>query len=298
MIYFTSPIIKARNKKTTRTYNRLFNLSESMAGAVRLDLFRGLKKFKSHVDPESVYQSWKSGNYSKIIEAIPWKKLPHELEPAAKKLQAGLVKSADFSIEGMKSSIPNRDLRYDMKNPRLRDYVNRRTGELVVNIQSDTQKTIQNAVARSFNEALTPRDVAGIIRGSIGLYPRQEQALRNYRQNLVASGFNTEKIDTLSGRYEDRLLNQRAMMIARTETRLASNVAQQSIWEQASNNGFVPSGAMRVWIVDGNPCDVCTEMDGVEVGLYEPWNLPDGRAVMVPTESHPNCMCGMELKLG
>lgn len=266
-----------------------------MSGGVRLDLVRGIRKFKTHVDAEKVYQAWKTGNYPQIMASIPWDKLPGEIEPAAKRLDKVMDRAAKMSLEGVP---PATELRLNMNNPGVRDYVNRRTGELVVNIQGDTQRTIQNAVARSFNEALTPRQVADTIRGSIGLYPQQETALRNYRIDLTKKGLTDEKIDSLSFAYEGRLLDQRAMMIARTETRMAGNIAQQSVWEQASQAGMLPQGSMRVWIVDGNPCVICEAMEGVEVGMYEPWTLPDGRSVMIPTMSHPNCMCGFELKLG
>ena len=284
--------------KKTRTYNRLFALSNAMANGVGVDLFRGLRKFKSQVAPEEVYQAWKTRDYSKILNSVPWGNLPQHLEPAAKKIQAGMAKSASFNLKELPANTQE-NLRFSMNNPRIRDYVGKRTGQLVVNIQQDTQRVIQNAVARSFTEALTPREVAGIIRGSIGLYPQQETALYNYRKGLVAEGTYTDaRIDSLVSAYEDRLLNQRSMTIARTETRLATNVGQQSVWEQASQSGFLPPKTTRVWIVDGNPCDVCLPMDGVETGLYEPWILSTGDAVMVPSESHPNCMCGMELKMG
>ncbi len=302
MIRFVCPhkhrILKAGpRRKAGATYKRLSSLTSAMAGSVRLDLFRGFKKFKSHVDPERVYQAWKTGHYAKIMEAVPWERLPHYLEPAANKLSVGMIKSAKMNIESLPDNA-NKYLRFNMKNPRMREYVGRRTGEMVMNIQSDTQNVIQNAVARSFNEALTPRQVADTIKGSIGLYPQQETALRNYRQTLSASEHSPDKIESLVGAYEDRLLDQRSMMIARTETRLATNVGQQAVWEQASDEDLLPREVTRVWVVDGNPCDICEPMDGEEVGLNEPWILPDGDAVMMPTEAHPNCMCGMELNLG
>lgn len=301
MKFYYPPIQKARKPTRpgqTRTYNRLFALSNTMARAVSLDLFRGLRSFKSRVNENQVNQAWMSRDYSKIMAAVPWENLPEYLEPSAKKIQSGMSKAAQFNIEKLPKNART-GLNFSMNNPRIRQYVGRRTGELVVNIQRDTQRVIQNAVARSFNEALTPREVAGLIRGSIGLYPQQETALHNFRKGLVANGTIPEdRIDSMVDAYENRLLNQRARMIARTETRLATNVGQQSVWEQAKDSGFLPADATRVWIVDANPCEICAPMEGVEVGLNEPWRLSTGELVMVPSESHPNCMCGMELKLG
>lgn len=289
---------KARPRRPrTNTYKRQAALSTNISNGVRLDLFRGLKKFKSHVDPEQVYQAWKTGHYAKIMDAVPWPKLPELIEPAAKRLQTGVERSATFNLKEMPAVVSD-NLKFSMQNPRIRDYVNRRSGSMVVNIQTDAQKVIQNAVARSFNESLNPRDVAGIIRGSIGLYPAQETALYNYRRGLTEKEIDPDRIESLTAAYEDRLLDQRSMTIARTETRLATNIGQQSVWEQAAQGGLIPPESRRVWIVDGNPCEICEPMDGESVGLYEPWILSTGDAVMIPTESHPNCMCGVELDMG
>lgn len=169
---------------------------------------------------------------------------------------------------------------------------------MVVNIQADTQNIIQNAVARSFSNALTPRDVASSIRNSIGLFPGQQTALMNYRQGLKESGMKPDRVDAFSSKYEDRLLDYRAKMIARTETRQATNQGQLFIWQDAQNQDLIAPTAKKVWVVDGAPCEICEPMDGVAIGLAESWTLPNGDIADIPTDAHPHCFCGMELEFG
>jgi hypothetical protein len=293
-------VSKAKRKpwKRTRTPHRLEALHQSMSGAVRVDLVRGLKTFKNRIDPEEVYRAWLSGDYWKTMDIIPWQELPGDLGKATEKLGETLGKASGFTIESLPPPVEDK-LRFDMHNPRIRRYAERVSGKLVVNIEEDTRKFIASAVARKFDAAMTPRRVADIIRPQIGLLPRQTTALQNYRTMLEREGTGTKRLEKLVDDYHDKMLDSRSMTIARTETRMAENQGQQAVWDQAANQGLISREARRRWLVDGAPCEVCEPMDGEEVGLFEPWTIeyPDGSTenVMVPTESHPNCMCQMEL---
>lgn len=290
---------KRRPWKRTRTYARQTALANTMAKSVQVDLKNGLKKFKSRIQPERIYEAWLSGNWQKTLEFIPWESLPTDLSPVGQRLQRGIEDSAAFSRTALPEPV-NEALRFDTRNPAIRDYMLQRSANLVVDIEADTKSFIQNAVARSFDEALTPRRVADIIKPSIGLYPGQVRALMNYQLGLEQQNVPREQVMEKVDEYHDRLLDYRAKMIARTETRFATNAGQQAVWEAASNQGLIDSeSTMRRWIVDGAPCEICEPMEGVEVGLNEPWVItyPDGgqEEVDIPTDSHPNCMCGMEL---
>ena len=52
------------------------------------------------------------------------------------------------------------------------------------------------------------------------------------------------------------------------------------------------------FIAGGIVAHNCEKMTDVETPLGEPWTLPDGRKVMVPTESHPRCRCSAGLSFG
>lgn len=289
---------KGRKRKVTRTYKKLFALSNQMSKAVQVDLVKGIKTFRKRVSSEALHTAWKTGEYSKVLRQIPWEKFPVDLEPAYSKIRDTAFKSTAQTIAQLPPPVKS-GLRFDTKNPLIRSYLHKRTGELVTLISHDTQKVIQNAVIRSFNEALTPKQVSSMIRDSIGLLPQHEVAVFNFRNALEKKGESPDRVDELVGNYQDRLLDYRANMIARTETRMATNQGELSVWKEAANQGYFDTNtANKIWIVDGDPCEICEPMDGVSVPLYQSWTLNNGDVVDIPTESHPHCMCGMELSFG
>lgn len=286
-------------RQTTKTYQRLSALSKTMGSALKVDLVGGITTFKDKISSEELAKAWAKGDYGHLFALIPWRELPADLAPALSKIETTVARAADFQLEKLPANI-NENLRFDVSNPGLRSYIQTRTGALVQGIQADAQLVLQDAITRSFTEALTPDEVADQIRGSIGLFPAQERALARYREGLVAQGVDPERIEVFADAYEERLLDWRCANIARTETRGAVNQGQLSIWKEGVNQGLIDrASAKKEWVVDGDPCDVCDPQDGVAVGLDEPWILSyrDGsvKYVQVPSEAHPSCLCGMEL---
>ncbi len=298
MLYYREPEIvrKARTKqKVTRTYKRVAALTDTMGKAVQINLVKGINQFKRRISSSDLLAAWKSGSYSKIMEALPWHKLYDDIGESMSHVGQAAFSARNFSIPSLPEPSKN-ELRYDTRNPFIENYLKKRTGELVINISRDTQASIQQAVARSYDQALLPSQVADMIRGSIGLHPRYEQAVYNYEQNLTKAGQDPEKVSELVSAYRERLIDSRAMTIARTETRNSSNQGQLSIWREAANNGLIDRDtSKKVWIVDGAPCEICEPMDGVAIPLDSLWTLNNGVLAMVPSDSHPNCLCGMEI---
>jgi hypothetical protein len=185
------------------------------------------------------------------------------------------------------------NLRWDTQNPHLRSYIAERTGKLIVGVQEQTRLVVSRAITRSFDQALTPRRVADLIKPSIGLYPQQVTALDNYRQGLLQKGH--PDVDRLTDAYEERLLDYRAMMIGRTEANMASNEGQLSVWNAAADQGLIDRRtAQKVWQVDGDPCKECEALDGVAIDLDDSWDSDDGPIDSPPL--HPNCFCTMEIQ--
>ncbi len=144
----------------------------------------------------------------------------------------------------------------------------------------------------------SPRDMAKEIKNYVGLYPRLATAHSNYVAKLRKDGVRPDRIEVLSDKYYDRLLTYRTETIARTETQFMLNRGQLTVWQEGSRQGLLPPDSKKVWIVDGNPCEICEPMDGIAVGINESWSLDDGSEVDIPTEAHPNCMCIMDLDMG
>lgn len=276
----------------------MHRLGVQMANSVRVSLASGIKTFKKRINPEAMYAAWKSGDYQKVTSTIPWQSLHTDLSDSGTKLRGAASKAAETSLVAVNKPLKNK-LRFDTDNPRIKRYLDTRTASMVTNIETEAKEVIRSAVTRSFDKALTPSQVAGRIKGSIGILPRHELALEGYRNGLETQGISPDRIESLSDRYADRLLDYRANMIARTETKFAQNYGQLFVWQQGAAEGYIDrNSSQKVWVVDGDPCEVCEPMDGESVGLDEVWILPDGTSAMVPTDSHPHCMCNMVLSFG
>lgn len=289
---------KGRPKwKTTRTPKRLEALTNQMANSVRVDMVKGIKTFKKRIpDKEVIYQAWLKGNYSGIVREIPWNALHEDLAPAVDKLHKNWSKSLK---EGVETLHPDHrpTMRYDYKNPQIERVFQNRTGEWIVSIEQKTRESIQQIVHRQFTNALSPRDMVDQIKDTVGLYPRLANAHANYVRGLKESGMPAARVEKLGDAYYDKLLTYRAMSIAKTESFFMVNRGQLEVWKESSNQDLIPKTSRKVWMTDGDPCDICEPMDGVSVLLVESWVLNNGDVVEIPTESHPHCECFMTIDM-
>lgn len=289
-------------RKVTNTYARQSALTKQMGGVVTLDLVNGIETFKRRISAEELADAWAKKDYQTLLQAIPWDELPADVVAGLSKLGLAVEKAAGIQREALPPNV-DKALRFDVANPQIRSYLDRQSATLVTRIGDDTRHMIQGHIARAFTNARTPRQVANSIKGGIGLLPKHEAAVERYHAGLLAAGTSETRADALAAKYEEKLLDYRAMMIGRTEVRSAVNFGQLAVWRQGADQGLIDRvTAQKEWVVDGNPCEVCEPMDGERVGLDETWTLEyengDTAEVEIPTESHPHCECGMELHFG
>lgn len=314
-------------RKVTDDYMRLARLSNSREKLVQTAFAKGLNKFKRRINVDLIAELWAKGDYHKVWAAIPFDKIPDDLDDAMAEIIGVLEGAIELTLaraskllkipiekakankntfQKLKDEItvernPDVNLRFDVTNPQIRGYLTTlRTERAIKYVSDDVKKVVQGYITRTFTEGLSPRQVAENLKSSIGLLPQHEIALQKYKDGLRAGGASLAKVKNLGDKYEEKLLDYRTGMIAKTEVRLATNFGQLSVWKEMATQGSVDKDrAQKEWVVDGAPCDVCADMDGIRVGLYETWLLEydDGTtlAVDIPTESHPHCMCGMEI---
>jgi hypothetical protein len=271
-----------------------------MGSAMQVDLLKGIRRFKSRIDPERVYQAWLTGDYSKIIGSVPWNDMPADLNKGLQIAGTTFEHALDLGVASLPP--PVRDgFRLDEKNVRIRDFIATRTGAVYSNLSDSSARNIQSWTNRYFSQALTPNRVAAGIRNSICLLPAHEDAVENYRAGLLSGGMSGRRADVMAGEYADRLLDYRANMIARTETKLATNKGQLEVWRQGADEGLIDREKVRkVWLVGGaDPCEDCEAMEGARAPIDEPFMMADGTPVdFPPLDVHPHCQCDMMLDLG
>ena len=214
-------------------------------------------------------------------------------------------------------------IRFDMINPHTVYAVRDFGGDLITQITEDTRDAIRDIVAYAMEYGGHPYQQARQIRNLIGLTSEQMGAVDNFRTMLEsgdrtalsrtlrdarfdgtldrALGFQPslelapEQIGRMVSRYADRMLDARAVNIARTETMRAANLGQNEAWYQAVQGGLLKPGLTRAWLVtpDDRLCEFCAAIPGMNpdgVGLDGMFDTPFGPVDMPPL--HPQCFPG------
>lgn len=189
-------------------------------------------------------------------------------------------------------------------NPEAVAWAGTHAGDLIQGIGDDALAAVRQLVGRAFVDGIPPAEMARFIREIIGLDARRATALYNYRKGLELAGLSPGKIAQLVDKYAAKLLRDRALTIARTETIRAANMGQQLTWVGAAKEGLLdPKRVERVWIVtpDDRLCERCAGMGGKRVGLLDdPFVEMKGGVVIETVEVpplHPRCRCAVGLKL-
>jgi hypothetical protein len=271
--------------------------SKRLGPMVRANFFDGIKTFKNRVSAKELRAAWEAGDLGAVMKVIPWAKLPGDLDKTYAHVGLGLFEAGEKTLEILPPPV-QAGMRWDTKNPFIKNYLNGRKERQIVQITGEVRGFIQGQVNRALDEGLSPGDVAANIKGSIGLYEQQQTALENYRARLIADEVPASGIPGMVAAYEDELLDYRARMIGVTEVRMALNNGQNAVWQQAADKNLIDRKvARKVWVCDTDPCEDCEAMDGESVPIDEPWVMKDGTEVYTVSDSHPHCKCGQTLDI-
>jgi SPP1 gp7 family putative phage head morphogenesis protein len=196
---------------------------------------------------------------------------------------------------------------FDRMNPLAHAWALEHSSRLIGPILYETKQAIRQIIATAFIAEWSPIITARILRNSIGLNDKLAKAVVNARKRLllakekgktillgktkVAPGY---PIDKAISKYETRLRNYRARMIARTETLAASNEGQRQLWLQARSQGLITHEHVRQWIFTGDAraCPICEGLDGTYATLDG--SFPGGYP---GPPLHPNCRCSVGLSV-
>lgn len=212
---------------------------------------------------------------------------------------------------------------FDARHPDVVLYARSQAAKLVVQVSDDQREAIRLVVALAAEQGIGVRTQARAIREIVGVRPQHAQAPLRLAQEIrdgqaaaatarrlsavdkaqirsrIQRGTVTEGfVERMRETYTRRLLNRRALDIARTETLDAANQGQLMSWKQATEQGVLPATARRVFVVtpDDRLRDTHAAVPGMNeggVGLDEPFDTPLGPRMAPPIE--PNCRCGQGL---
>ena len=279
-------------------------LANRMSSIVAANLAGDIKTFRKKLNYDHMADAVYSGNYAKVFDQMPWDKLEASVQQSFGGLSVSMADASAIAARELYTSgvgteeVDARKLSLFTDNPKIDSYLKVRTGELVQNVTDEARGHVERAVRRAVDSGASPTnisvDLKEMLRQTIGLNDRQAVALQNYTEKLTSQGLSADAVRVQSQDYGERLLGQRAQMIARTEIAYAQNQGQEEVWSAAREAGLLPDSARRRWEVDGDPCPICVDLNGQEVGLGENFTTSDGDEIQSPP-AHPNCRCQLSI---
>lgn len=272
-------------------------LGDKFATIVRADMLGGFERIRSSANYGDIADAIYSGDASDVLTAIDPDTITKTIKAAMRNTGKAMSESADMEVKAVGSigMVDPSALSLRPDNPAISDYLDIRTGALVQGISDDLQVGIQAAVRDGITNRLSPREVADqIMQTKLGLTQGQQLQLDNYTKGLQQQGMTKRQVASLSTDFRDALRDQRAVLIAQTESAFAVNAGQQAVWDTAREAGLMPEDAQKMWVTEANPCPRCAAMSGVRVPLDEPFVTGEGIELDGPP-MHPRCRCNAAL---
>jgi Phage Mu protein F like protein len=227
-----------------------------------------------------------------------------EFETMKETLAELIEASGERTTQALRRKIdlpPGRTLpAFDVVNPYAVLYARSEVGRLIRQVDMRTVQGIQNVIGHGIETGIAPRESAKQIKNMIGLTDYQTDVAFNYQAKLLAAGESNVGVKTQM--YADKLLRQRALAIARSETIAAANGGQQAAWRAAADQGFLDKDVEQCWITaqDERTCEICKPMPGMKENLHVrlggSFVTGDGRNVLKPP-AHVACRCTVALNL-
>lgn len=177
--------------------------------------------------------------------------------------------------------------------PHSDEMIRKRAAELVVQVSRAQKQAIRETLIERYNNDRKPEAMVRSLKQIVGLDPPRARALRNYENQLRKDEARdvTGKVE----RYREKLLQNRAETIARTESVAVENMARVEAWGVAADAGEIPIDAEQEWVTSVEPCVHCIALDGQRVPVGESFASEKFGQVAAPP-LHPNCYCTLVLR--
>lgn len=208
-------------------------------------------------------------------------------------------------------------------NPYAVEIAQRETVALVTGVNKSTIDAIRRVITTATREGAAPRVQARLIETVIGLDEPRAVAVQNFERQLLeraASGqsgsalgraralaprvptkVNPASVERLVESYARRMLRDRALTIARTETMRAANRGVRLAGESLARLPDITTADIAfVWIVtpDDRLCPRCAPMHDQVVGFGSPFKEVGGANVTTQTPPlHAKCRCAIARKV-
>lgn len=285
---------------------------------------REVLRYQTTIDLATLRSAIASGNLQTIEAAIRASALQQSLERNLRQPFQGVTAAAGTkSAATLRTAGIAADFRTTHPNVILA--ARQHAGDLVVGIPAQTRKVIGEVIAAGAEFGLTVDQQARALREVVGLPPNWSSAPIRLEQEILSNDpralrrrsltradrrrireamaetipqIKADLAFNMRAIYAQRLIQKRAMMIARTETLRAAHAGLHESWQQARQQGVLPDRTRRFWIVtpDERLSIEHSRIPGMNPqgrGLNDPFFTTEGTHMYPP--SRPNCRCSVAL---
>jgi SPP1 gp7 family putative phage head morphogenesis protein len=171
------------------------------------------------------------------------------------------------------------------------NWVQSRSGELITNFTNEQLDAFRSVMLYHSQEApVSAYELANELKSFTGLTVQQTNALLRVQTVLAEQGLSDSAIQKAMDKRTKQMKTYRAQRIARTEIATAYNQASNQVIFDAIGSGVLTGNIKKKWLAarDEKTCDICGELDGLEVDLNE--TFPGGYD-LAGYDTHPNCRC-------
>lgn len=275
----------------------IHRIADRLEPRVRQQFLDAIRTLRGRIDERALAEALDAGDVAAAEQLIHLDELPEDLKPIADTLRQVFHGAGAIAAEEL-GAVLNQSLSFTLTNPRAVAWAARHGSQLIVQISEATRTGVRSLIADGIATGRPVVATAREIRGLVGLTQRQAAAVNNYRAELLSEGQAGDLFERRVLRYGQQLLNQRARIIARTETIAASSQGQLELWRQAAADGLIdPQRTKRRWIAteDDRICPICQDLDGVVVPFAAPFKTNAGIELWAPP-AHPGCRCANALE--
>ena len=248
----------------------------------------------SNVNTAALSDAYRAGNFGNAVASFDWGQFGYRMSENRSALLSQINSTGAAEAQNIGKLVGR--YAFDVTDQRAVSWAAARSGELIVNLSTQLQSEVRGIITNAFVNQITPDEVARELSRKVGLFPRWSDAVeKQYQRNLASfidDGYGRRDATRMAGQladaYRDRLINARAINIARTEIMTAANEGRRISWLQASDRGLIDlNNSSKEWIAEDDACDICLEaVDGGLVGVMD--TFPNGED-MPP--AHPSCRC-------
>ena len=267
-------------------------------------------RLKMQMDLNKVSEAFTTNSIGEVEKTIPWEVFDikfAEIQEIIYNLLVGggSIAALEFWQQTgrfMKADDdgPSMEFSFNVRSPHAIKWAADHSSELIREVSDETRAGVRSIISEAFTSGGHPYETARQIREMVGLTDRQMGSVRSLRERLRAA--KATDIDKKVERYTKKRINQRAKLIARTETIRSACEGQQTHWNDMIQKGYLDKDEMvKEWIVtpDDRLCARCNELDGKQApidGEFTEMTIAKSTMTDLPHPPlHPGCRCAIGL---